>query len=330
MGTVLGRPGSGMADVACVGECMVMFVPHYPDNRASRLPTYRPTIAGAESNVAAFLAAVDVNASWISRLGQDAFGDFVLDELARLGVRVEGVVRDSARNTGVAFKEFDADGTRVHYYREGAAASAMGPETADLISDLDPKIIHLSGVTPALSDSCAWLVHDLVHRRRSGATVSFDVNWRPRLWRHRDPSILLSMARASDIVFVGADEAADLWSTTGVDDVRQLLPEPAVLVVKQGADGATVYSDGGFVQVSALDVDVVEVVGAGDAFAAGFLAGTLAGVDLRTRARFGTILAAAALRVPSDIGPIPSRSERESLLRLSEEEWRRAGLSPVP
>jgi 2-dehydro-3-deoxygluconokinase len=173
-------------------------------------------------------------------------------------------------------------------------------------------------------------VHDLVHRRRSGATVSFDVNWRPRLWRHRDPSILLSMARASDIVFVGADEAADLWSTTGVDDVRQLLPEPAVLVVKQGADGATVYSDGGFVQVSALDVDVVEVVGAGDAFAAGFLAGTLAGVDLRTRARFGTILAAAALRVPSDIGPIPSRSERESLLRLSEEEWRRAGLSPVP
>src|SRR5919202_6786815 len=168
------------ADVVSVGECMVMFVPTQADIRPPRLPGYRPTIAGAESNVAAFLASVGVGAAWVSRLGNDAFGDFILGELTGLGVGVGRVSRDSVRNTGVAFKEFDTDGTTVHYYRESAAASAMGSEILNQVNDSGAKIIHLSGVTAALSDSCAGLALDLVHERGSDATISFDVNWRPR------------------------------------------------------------------------------------------------------------------------------------------------------
>lgn len=314
-------------EVVCVGECMVMFVPERRDRTRPDLPVYVPTAAGAESNVAAFLASLDVQTAWVSRVGADPFGDFLLNELAGLGVHVTGVARDARRNTGVAFKEIHEGWTSVQYYREGSAASAMDASTRLAAEAIGGRLTHLSGITPALSDSCEELARTLAHDRPAGHLLSFDVNWRPSLWRQRDPSALIGLARAADIVFVGDDEAQALWGTSEADAVRDLLPDVPTLVVKHGPRGATVFSDGTCLFVPSLRVDVVEVVGAGDAFAAGFLAGTLAGRELRDRARLGTIVAGSALQVTSDIGPLPPTAEIDALLALSEEEWCQAGLA---
>jgi 2-dehydro-3-deoxygluconokinase len=329
METEQGPQGGDAAapELVCVGESMVMFVPE-PPLPISASATYRPTVAGAESNVAAFGAALGVRTTWVSRVGDDQFGRYVVNELTGHGVDVGYVEPDLHRPTGVAFKEPSPAGTRVTYFRHGSAASAMDEKTAEMVRSLRGRALHLSGITPALSDSCQALVQELVEHRDSGSTVSFDVNWRPKLWRNRDPGILLQLARASDIVFVGHDEAQALWGVTAAADVRRLLPEPPMVVVKQGAVGATAFVGKEAVFVPAFDMRVVEPVGAGDGFAAGFLAGTLRDLDLRERLRLGTIVASSALRVPSDVGPLPPPANIEALLGLTDDEWRDARFGP--
>lgn len=182
-------------------------------------------------------------------------------------------------------------------------------------------MLHLSGITPALSESCRSFIHELVAERPDETLLSFDVNWRPALWRGADPEILLDVSRLADIVFIGQDEAQAVWGVTSPREVRRLLPEPTVVVVKQGADGATAFSEGAEVSVPSLKVDVVEPVGAGDAFAAGFLVGTRRGLPVKMRLRLGVVVAASALRVSSDVGPLPSMEMVESLLGLDDHGW---------
>jgi 2-dehydro-3-deoxygluconokinase len=315
----------GALDVVSVGETMLMFVPD-PPQPLGRETCYRPTVAGAESNVASFASALGARSAWISRVGADSFGEYVLDELSARGVDVRLVERDPVRPTGVAFKDISPDGTRVRYFRHGSAASLLDERTERAVRSMPSRLVHVTGITPALSDSCEALVRGLVERRPSGATVSFDVNWRPALWLDRDPALLLSLARAADVVFVGLDEAQALWGARDVRAVRRMLPEPGVLVVKQGADGATAYRGREEVFVPPLPVDVVEPVGAGDALAAGFLVGLLRGRPVKQALRLGTIVAASALRVASDVGPLPDAASIERLLDANDRIWRNATL----
>ena len=315
--------GPAGLDLVCAGETMVMFVPDSPGPVTESM-AYRPTVAGAESNVACFAAQLGVRSAWVSRLGDDAFGNFVLDQLRGLGVRVEGVERDARHPTGIAFKEIGASGTRVSYYRAGSAASRMDARVAQSVQHLGARALHLSGITAALSPSCDALLRQLIFERAGGSLVSFDVNWRPALWSRADPGVLLEAARQADVVFVGEDEASDLWGIHGAASVRALLPEVPRLVVKLGAVGATAFVGDHQTFVPALQVDVVEQVGAGDAFAAGFLVGVLRDLPVKMCLRLGTIAAAAALRVPSDVGPIPSPCVVDRLLTLDDNEWRSA------
>ncbi|WP_198597764.1 sugar kinase [Blastococcus atacamensis] len=322
--TVLMSKPAAPLDVLSVGETMLMFVPD-PPRPLSRDARYRPTVAGAESNVAAFAAALGARSAWVGRVGDDDFGRYVVDELTGRGIEV-CYETDEARPTGVAFKEPSPTGSRVRYYRRGSAASAMGTSTEATVRTFHSRIVHLSGITPALSTECEELVCHLVEDRPPGAVVSFDVNWRPVLWPDRDPGVLLRIACAADVVFVGLDEAEALWGARNVREVRQLLPGPDVLVVKQGPAGATAFRDGDEVFVPSLDVDVVEPVGAGDALAAGFLVGLLRGMPVKQSLRLGTIVAASALQVSSDVGPLPSEAEIAALLHASDAAWEDARL----
>jgi 2-dehydro-3-deoxygluconokinase len=161
----------------------------------------------------------------------------------------------------------------------------------------------------------------------SDPLLSFDVNWRPSLWADDAASTLLRFARAADLVFVGADEARGLWDCTSPGDLRSLLPEPSVLVIKDGAVGATLMAGSDSLFVPALTVDVVEPVGAGDAFAAGVIAGMLQGMQPSRQVRLGHLTAAAALRVRDDHGPVLLREDRLRLLAATEEEWAHARIS---
>ncbi|WP_234995826.1 sugar kinase [Streptoalloteichus hindustanus] len=296
--------GNATGDVVCLGESLAVFVPD-----AEEPGRYLLTIGGAESNVARHLARAGLPVRWVGAVGEDDLGRAVLDHLRASGVDVAAVRVDPERPTGLYVKEPDAGGSRMRYYRSGSAASALGPDFLATLDLTTARLVHLTGITAALSPSCRALLRTAMDpgRRRSSPLVSFDVNWRPVLWRDQDARVLTELANAADVVFVGEDEAEALWGTGDPDRVRALLPAPTTVVVKQGARGATLVEGGTAVFQPALAVDVVEPVGAGDAFAAGFLAATLAGAEPAHRLRAGHLLAAATLCSREDVGdPLPA------------------------
>ncbi|ANJ27806.1 sugar kinase [Agromyces aureus] len=293
-----------MPDLLCVGETMLLLAPSAGPLAAS--DAYSVSMAGAESNVAVHAAGLGITAGWTSRVGDDPFGARIVGELRERGVEVEAQV-DATAPTGIMFKDPHPDGSRVLYYRRESAASKMDAGFVTRETLRDARIVHTSGVTPALSDSCARMVDDLFDlARECGALVSFDVNDRRPLWPLDRASVALErLADAADIGFVGRDEAERLWGTTTAEEIRERLPHVALLVVKDGAVGATAFCTGyAPVFVPAPVVDVVEPVGAGDAFAAGFLAGLLAGETDEACLAAGHRAAAHALSTPHDLPPL--------------------------
>ncbi|MFJ3333905.1 sugar kinase [Streptomyces sp. NPDC086766] len=337
------RNGPGAVDavdVVALGESMVTFLPSRP-GRLADVPTFARAIGGAESNVACVLAAAGHSARWVGRVGADGFGDHLIEAIGAYGVDVTAVRRDPARPTGVYFRTAGDRATDAHevaYYRAGSAASAMAVDTVDLDAVRAGRVLHLSGITAALSAGCLGLMRELTARRPGRPLVSFDVNHRPGLWRDAGGArVLLELARGADIVFVGEDEARTAWGLHGGRAVREALPEPDVVVVKQGGAGATAFArttagqadtDGTATSVRAPEVDVVAHVGAGDAFAAGFLSATLRALPLRDRLRHGHLTAAAALTAPGDLAAPPARDHADRLAALDEKAWGRLRLGP--
>ena len=311
--------------VVCLGETMVMMVPAEP-GPVHLVRTWHRAVGGAESNVACHLTRLGVGASWVSAVGDDSFGLAVLDTVSRFGVDTSRVRIDPARPTGLYVKEASPHGSPVRYYRQGSAASGMGLEMIDRLGLGEAKLVHLSGITAALSDSCLALLRELLRRPRHGFKISFDLNWRPALWAGRDPRVLRELADLADIVLAGSDEAELVWGTGDPVRLRQLLPGPYSLVVKHGAEGATLLDGGSPHFEPALKVEVVEPVGAGDAFAAGFLAATLAGETPSVRLRAGHLQAASALLTAEDVGdPLPD-DVTDPLLCADPQTWASARL----
>lgn len=364
----------GPVDVVCLGESMVTFLPTR-QGRLADVPSFVRGIGGAESNVACSLAASGHSAKWVGRVGADGFGEHLVAAIASYGVDTSAVQRDPQRPTGIYFRtagDRAADAHEVLYYRAGSAASAMSPSTVRDEDVWSGRILHLSGITAALSADCLALIRELTTRRPGRALVSFDVNYRVNLWREaEDPLVLLDLARGADIVFVGEDEAEAAWGLRGAPAVRAALPEPEVLIVKQGAQGATAYvrdaepvlspplpepgapsqhsraSNAGEADVPARPVaprgepapdtvthapaprvDVVAHVGAGDAFAAGFLSATLRGLPAHHRLRHGHLMAAATLTADADLAMPPTRAYADRLVALDARGWETLHLGP--
>ncbi|MFF4358505.1 sugar kinase [Streptomyces sp. NPDC001604] len=240
--------GSGaveVVDVVTLGESMVTFLPSCP-GRLADVPSFDRAIGGAESNVACTLAAAGHSVRWVSRVGADGFGDHLVEAIGAYGVDVTAVRRDPARPTGIYFRTAGDRSTAAHevaYYRTGSAASAMTVGNTDLDVVRAGRVLHLSGITAALSEGCLGLMRELTAPRAGRPLISFDVNHRPGLWPDADGAgVLLELARGADVVFVGEDEAEEAWGVTGGPEaVRAVLPEPGVLVVKQGSVGATAF-----------------------------------------------------------------------------------------
>ncbi|MBN9609997.1 MAG: hypothetical protein BGO26_04435 [Actinobacteria bacterium 69-20] len=316
---------AGVPEVLCVGEAMVAFAPVVGSLRTS--DETRMFVAGAESNVAGALAHLGRRVEWFGRVGDDPFGARVLDSLRARGVDTARVVIDETRPTGIYFKDRMGAASTMYYYRAGSAASGMEPSDASLLALGERRLIHLTGITPALSPGCDALVERIL-AQSGDAHVSFDVNFRAKLWpadvagpRIRD------LARLANIVITGRDEAHTLWGTETPQDVRELFPDVATIVVKDSDIGATEFRGGREVFVPALHAEVVEPIGAGDAFAAGYLAGRLEGRDAEFSLRLGHVLAAHALSDISDSPALPSVAALHELAGRSDEAWCRSGAS---
>jgi 2-dehydro-3-deoxygluconokinase len=290
--------------VLTVGEAMALLDPLH-DGVPGAGTGFTLRFAGAESNFAIGLARLGVRVTWVSRLGRDPFGDMIERGLAEEGVDVSRVVRDDVR-TGLFVKWRGGEERRVAYYRAGSAASRLSP--ADVPDEaLDAvRVVHLTGITMALSASARELVVDLARRARErGAVVLFDPNFRPALpdapdaARERQRDVLPHV----DWYLAGEDEARLLWGDE---------PIPARVVLRVGARGAIV--EGAHVPCP-REVAVVDAVGAGDAFAAGFAYGLLEGWSPVECAHAGNVVAARALAGTGDWETLPRLGDVAAELR---------------
>jgi 2-dehydro-3-deoxygluconokinase len=254
---------------------------------------------GAESNVAAHVAALGHRTSWFSALGKDALGDRILARLDARGVDISAVQRSGEHPTGLYVKD---PGNGVRYYRRGSAASWLAADDAEEVELTGVRVVHASGITAALSPSAAAFLDRLIDRAdAAGATVSFDVNHRAALWpRGAAAPALDALVRRAGLVLVGRDEAEDLWGTAAVQDIRSRFRDVPELVIKDGAVGATAFVGEEVAFEPSHRVDVVDAVGAGDAFAGGYLAALLDGAPLVERLRAGHDRAALTMRTTSD------------------------------
>jgi len=296
--------------VVCFGETMGMFTPtsSAPLNTATG---FTLGTGGAESNVAMHLAELGHAVAWASAVGTDPVGTKIIDALAAAGVDTRWVGRTADARTGLYLKEPDTgSGAHVFYYRQGSAASTLKIADAAGWPLAGARWIHTTGITPALSASCSALVeHVLDHAADWGASVSFDINFRPGIWSVQDAAPrLLALAGKATVVLVGLDEAATLWGCVTAADVRALLPGLPFLVVKDSSIDATEFAlnaDGTdtITVVQARTVEVVEPVGAGDAFAAGYLSSLLGAETSAERLERGHSRAAWTLGSRQDFRP---------------------------
>lgn len=293
-----------MPEFLCIGETMTLVAPvdATPLHTADLFTLH---MGGAESTVALYLAELGHEVSWASHVGADPLGRRIVDAIASHGVDTSHVTVHEDAPTGVYFKDPDDGVTTVHYYRRGSAASRMSPATLDGLPLHRTDVVHTSGITAGLSPTCAAMTDRLFDLCAGTSTIlSFDVNYRPGVWsRERAAPILLDLARRADIVFVGRDEAADLWGTEDARSIASLVGTSGTVVIKDSDVGATEFTPSGDVFVPAHTVEVVEVVGAGDAFAAGYLSGLRAGKDAHGRLSMGHDLASRALSSTTDFVP---------------------------
>ena len=274
------------------------------------------SVAGSESNVAIALARLGHDVEWIGRVGNDELGQLVLRALRAEGVRLgRPIIDDHAPTGALLFEHRIADVTRVNYYRAGSAGSMI--RAADVVDRLTESIamLHVTGITAALGASAAEAVSVSVRRAHDlGIAVSLDINFRSRLCTAdaaRDalrpllPHVDLLFASEEELPIVapGAERDVDTTARRFIDDGT-----PTV-VVKRGGAGATAYTPDGKVNAPARRVPVVDVVGAGDAFVAGFLSARLDGLGAPACLERGAVLGAFAVSRIGDWEALPTRGE---------------------
>lgn len=273
----------------------------------------RLSMAGAESTVAIGVARLGGSARWVGVVGDDEVGVLITRVLRAEGVQTDGVAVAGDVPTGLLLKERrTASVSRVRYYRRGNAGSRLSPEHVRPGDVADAKILLLSGITPALSTTAREAVFEaLALARHAGTTVCVDVNHRSGLWSTDEARpVLAEMVARADIVLATTEEAALLVDGSPAEAAQRLCGlGPRLAVVKRGADGAVACDDGKIHEVAPHPAEVVDPVGAGDAFAAGLLADLALGRPAVQALRTAASVAAINVACPGDWEGLPTRAE---------------------
>jgi len=302
-----------MTSVVTGGETMVLGVPPQP-GRLRHASGLELKIAGAESNLAIALSRLGISAGWVGLLGDDEPGQLVLDRIRGEGVDTSRVRRLGDHPTGLYLRERIGPATRVYYYRKGSAASTLAPGAFDPEYLEGAEFLHLTGITPALSATCRDFV--LWAAREGGTRVSFDVNYRSKLWGpEKASSFVEELLPDLDLLFFGDDEARALWGRDDESLVRELAASgPREVVLKRGEEGSLALIDGRIITQLAFPVEEVDPVGAGDAFDAGYLAGHLWGMDPEERLRVANAMGAMSVATLGDYEGLPEKEELRAFL----------------
>lgn len=306
-------------DCVSIGESMWRLSPPSGERleQAHQLDIH---IGGAESNVMAALARLGKRVAWWSRLPDNPLGRHVANGLRAQQIDVSGVKWNEGR-LGTYFVEFAPPPrpTQVLYDRADSAASKMQPDDFNWEILKTTRWMHLTGITPALSQSCLETVRCAIQEAKAaGVSISFDLNYRAKLWTPEQASLILDeLAAQCTLVIAAKRDVETLFQITGErNDILHRLHERwkgADIVLTQGADGTSAYDGEGLYHATAFEVPNPIRIGAGDAFDAGLLYALLEGKTLAQALVYGNAIAALKLTMPGDIALI-TRQEVETFL----------------
>jgi len=315
-----------MLDVVTMGEVMVQF------NAVSNGPLrhvnyFEKHAAGAEANFAIGMTRMGFKAGFITRVSNDEFGKYVLSLLRSEGLDTSRVTVDDEAPNGVYFiqRNYPIPGkSSVIYYRKGSAASRMSVEDVDPEYITQAKLFHLTGITPALSASCKEAsIKALEVASKADLTISFDTNIRLGLWSKQEAKeTLIPMLKKANIVLIEPQDAEILIGKRKPEDIANKLLSAGVetVVVKLGKEGAAAFTKNESARKPAFKVPIEDVIGAGDAFAAGFISSLMRGRDLDEALEIGNAAGALVVTVRGDFENMPSMDDVAKFLAAHRKE----------
>jgi 2-dehydro-3-deoxygluconokinase len=291
-------------DVIALGEAMVEFNQTRPGE-----PHYLQGFGGDTSNAAIAAARAGAKAGYLTRLGQDRFGDLLMELWQRENVDTSGIERDPNAPTGIYFVTHGAKGHEFSYLRAGSAASRMTPQwlPRDLVRQ--SKILHVSGISLAISPSARETVFEaMTTAREAGTLVSFDSNLRLKLWSLEEARTAITRAISLCDIFLPSIDDVNVLS--GLNEAEAIVDWSHALGAKQvvlkcGADGALASDGQRRERVAARRVTVVDATGAGDCFCGNLLARIAFGDSLIDAARYANAAAAIAVQGFGAVAPLP-------------------------
>ncbi|MCW3843812.1 sugar kinase [Micromonospora yasonensis] len=310
-------------DLVGLGEAMALFQPP-PGAALADTATVEVHVAGAELNLCVAAARLGAGTGFCSRVGADPLGARVLAEARAAGVDTTLVAVDPDHPTGLFLKDARPDGQRrVYYYRRGSAAAHLDEADGVRLLAARPRMAAVSGVTLALGPGPRAAVTSVVRTaRRAGTAVALDPNLRPALGPvERQAADVRALLGHVDVLLLGTDEAGPVLGVRDPSDPDEVFAAATAAgvretVLKAGADGC--YHAGGTpdaaVHLPSAATVVVDPVGAGDAFAGGYLTARLRGVPPAGAAALGNALAAAVVAAPGDTAGLPDRASAAALL----------------
>ncbi len=303
-----------MAEVILFGEPMVMFTAKTPGN-VEDVEEFVRLLAGAEVNVAIGLKRLGHSAAYVTKLGKDPFGKYIEKKLISEGIEAQ-IAYDDTNWTGFQLKNKVLEGDpQVTYFRRNSAAAHISPEDIEKLDFTGARLLHVTGIPPALSESCRNATYRLIERaRENGLFVSFDPNLRPSLWENEETmiSVVNDLASKADLVLPGTGEGKILMGSDKPEEIAAWYRKNGAktVIVKAGPRGAYVESEGVQSYYDGYHVDqVVDTVGAGDGFAVGVISAYLEGLTLPEMAARGNAIGAIQVTVESDNEGLPTPEE---------------------
>lgn len=308
-----------MSDVVTFGEPMMLFAGDKDKIYSS--DQFTKYVAGSELNVSIGLARLGYDVIYSTQLGEDPFGRYIYDFMKKEKINVSHVKFDSSHLTGIMFKSKCENGDpEIFYFRKYSAASFMNKSNFDFVEKESPKVIHLTGITLAISNDAKDAAFYLAKlAKEKNITLTFDPNLRPQLWKDKAEMVRVinDVAFSSDVFLPGIKEAEVLTGLSEPQKIAQFYINKGVsiVVVKLGEKGAFVARDDESYFVPGFQVKVVDTVGAGDGFSVGIISGLLDGISFKETVVRANAIGAMQVMTPGDNDGLPNREKLEEFLR---------------
>jgi 2-dehydro-3-deoxygluconokinase len=273
---------------------------------------------GDTSNFAIAASRAGGRVGYLTRVGDDAFGESFLNLWQREGIDISCIIKDSDAFTAAYFISRKGKKHHFTYFRKGSAASRMTPDFLPRDYIASARLLHVSGIGQAISASaCETIAAAIAMARAAGILVSYDLNFRPGLWTlERAREVIHETCRQADMIFPSLDEARQLSGLAALDEIAGFYLEmgPKIVVLKLGADGALLATAESLLAFSPNQVESIDMAGAGDTFDGAFIARYLAGRPLDDCVRFANAAAAITTTGLGCVVPVPRIEAIEALM----------------